>query len=52
MGADDDGSGGDPDARKIIHCDCDCFYARDRDATSPRAAFRPLAVGGRAESRG
>ena len=38
--------------RKIIHCDCDCFYAavEMRDDASLRE--KPLAVGGRPEQRG
>ena len=38
--------------RKIIHCDCDCFYAaiEMRDDASLRG--RPIAVGGAAAQRG
>ncbi len=38
--------------RKIIHCDCDCFYAAVETRDDPRLAGRPLAVGGRPERRG
>lgn len=38
--------------RKIIHCDCDCFYAAVETRDDPRLAGRPLAVGGRPEGRG
>ena len=38
--------------RKIIHCDCDCFYAAVEMRDDPRLRGRPLAVGGRAETRG
>lgn len=38
--------------RKIIHCDCDCFYAAVETRDQPSLAGRPLAVGGRAETRG
>jgi DNA polymerase-4 len=38
--------------RKIIHCDCDCFYAAVEMRDDPSLRDRPLAVGGRAEQRG
>lgn len=39
-------------ARKIIHCDCDCFYAAVEQLDFPQYAGRPLAVGGAAARRG
>jgi hypothetical protein len=38
--------------RKIIHCDCDCFYAAIEMRDDPRLVGKPLAVGGRPERRG
>ncbi|MBA1201380.1 DNA polymerase IV [Pseudomonas capeferrum] len=38
--------------RKIIHIDCDCFYAAIEMRDDPRLAGRPMAVGGSAERRG
>jgi DNA polymerase-4 len=38
--------------RKIIHCDCDCFYAAVEMRDDPQLRGRPLAVGGRPDSRG
>ncbi len=39
-------------ARKIIHCDCDCFYAAVEMRDDPALRDRPIAVGGRPEQRG
>jgi DNA polymerase-4 len=39
-------------ARKIIHCDCDCFYAAVEMRDNPALREVALAVGGRPEQRG
>ncbi len=39
-------------SRKIIHCDCDCFYAAVEMRDDPRLRTLPVAVGGRADQRG
>lgn len=39
-------------SRKIIHCDCDCFYAAVEMRDDPSLRGRALAVGGRPNSRG
>lgn len=41
-----------PEIRKIIHCDCDCFYAAVEMRDNPALRDKPLAIGGRAEQRG
>src|SRR3990167_7617270 len=38
--------------RKIIHVDCDCFYAAIEMRDDPGLAGKPLAVGGAADRRG
>ncbi|MFZ3202936.1 MAG: DNA polymerase IV [Pseudomonas sp.] len=38
--------------RKIIHVDCDCFYAAIEMRDDPSLAGKPLAVGGAADRRG
>ncbi|VXC07046.1 DNA polymerase IV [Pseudomonas sp. 8BK] len=39
-------------SRKIIHVDCDCFYAAIEMRDDPILASKPLAVGGSADRRG
>lgn len=38
--------------RKIIHCDCDCFYASVEMRDDPSIVGRPVAVGGSSDRRG
>lgn len=38
--------------RKIIHVDCDCFFAAIEMRDDPRLARQPVAVGGAADRRG
>lgn len=38
--------------RKIIHCDCDCFYAAVEMRDVPSYRDRPIAIGGAANTRG
>ena len=46
------GEASEGDVRKIIHVDCDCFYAAIEMRDDPSLANRPLAVGGSADRRG
>lgn len=41
-----------PRQRKIIHCDCDCFYASIEMRDNPALRSKPIAVGGSPERRG
>ena len=41
-----------PPTRKIIHCDCDCFYASIEMRDNPELRRKPLAVGGSPQRRG
>ena len=38
--------------RKILHIDCDCFYAAIEMRDDPRLRGRPVAVGGDPNRRG
>ena len=38
--------------RKIIHCDCDCFYAAVEMRDNPALGDVPIAIGGSVERRG
>ena len=38
--------------RKIIHCDCDCFYASVEIRDNKALQFLPVAVGGSSTGRG
>jgi DNA polymerase-4 len=39
-------------SRKIIHCDCDCFYASIEVRDNPHLLGKPIAVGGSPNHRG
>ena len=38
--------------RKIIHCDCDCFYAAVEMRDDPSLKNLPIAIGGKSDRRG
>ncbi len=50
--ATDDGHAKKAVQRKIIHCDCDCFYAAIEMRDNPELQGKPLAVGGASDRRG
>ena len=41
-----------PQTRKIIHCDCDCFYAAVEMRDDPSLRAFPIAIGGKTDRRG
>lgn len=44
--------GSEPRQRKILHCDCDCFFAAIEMRDDPSLRGRPMAVGGSSDRRG
>lgn len=42
----------EPPLRKIIHCDCDCFYAAVEMRDDPSLRDIPIAIGGASDRRG
>ena len=40
------------ESRKIVHCDCDCFYASIEVRDNPQLSGLPVAVGGSPQRRG
>ena len=40
------------ESRKIIHCDCDCFYASVEMRDDPSLRAYPIAIGGKSDRRG
>jgi len=45
-------TGNSTELRKIIHCDCDCFYAAVEMRDDPSLQAYPIAIGGKSDRRG
>ncbi|HSK77203.1 MAG TPA: DNA polymerase IV [Thermoanaerobaculia bacterium] len=46
------GTEGDAPARRVLHCDMDCFYAAVHMRDDPQLQGKPVVIGGRPEGRG
>ena len=46
------GTEGEAPARRVLHCDMDCFYAAVHMRDDPQLQGKPVVIGGRPEGRG